>query len=200
MEADVLRLDMNVGRFCDCSPQMRKELGVKVLFFVSLAILLTTSEAGAADFGEASLLVDGEKRTFRSGFVVDETHHGGKDYRRFVIHLYSFQLSEDQLAKARVGDFSVIDAQVHEEGYNTSRARVVLAVYQGKEIHQMDISFPGYGCTVKHYMKEKPPIELFGVEGTWVSFKDRGSSECGFKDTVELEWDLDLKLDSFQNH
>ena len=173
---------------------------MKVLFFVALALLLRTPEARAADFGKAYLLVDGEKRTFRSGFVVERKHRGGNDYRQFVIHLYSFQLSEDQLAKARVGDFSLIDSQVHEEGYNISRARVVLAVYKRKEIHQMDVSFPGHECTVKHYMKEKPPIELFEVESTWVSFKDRGSFDCGFKDTVELEWNFDLKIDSFRDH
>lgn len=159
------------------------------------------------DFGglqtEARFSADGNTHSTVSALAWRRVReYGGDEFRVYVIGFYPFPLSEQQFEAAKAGDYQPIEEQVTEDYYSadySSSVKIIILVGEDDEVLQVDMSLPGYTCTIAPFEEEiEAFFQDFRLENDRLRLSSKGSIEClkGYTEPPHTlyEWKFDVDL------
>jgi hypothetical protein len=115
--------------------------------------------------------------------------------------------TDADLAAAKHGDRSAVDRKAkqvaaHVKAHNEGSATLQLAVDSSRVVRQVNLTMPGYGCTVAIRDQDlKNFLQEYQFDGKKLRLRSKGSFACDMKSTgggtPKFSWDLDLNTPVF---
>lgn len=137
---------------------------------------------------------------------VEEHPQYGDEYRILRIGFYPFPLSEEQIRNAEAGNYQPIEDRVTADNQSAdykSHVRVILLIDEDNQVLQVNMSLPGYACTIMH---EQPDLDRLmrgqRIEDDRLRLRSKGSFECSFiarsSPANTFHWNFDVDLPVFE--
>jgi hypothetical protein len=137
-----------------------------------------------------------------------EPRLGAPGYSWLRIYFYSFSVTADDLAGVQKGDTGSLDQKWNKmasnpKDYNNSRAVIQLSVDKNAKVWQVDMSIPGYACTIAPFEQDvKNFLQEYQFDGKKLRLKSKGSYTCDMKfmgkANPKFSWDIDLNAAVFE--
>jgi hypothetical protein len=151
---------------------------------------------------DAKFSVNDVAMSLSTAIATIEPRRGAPGYSWLRITFYSFPPAADDLAAVLKGDTNSMDTKWNKKAsnpkdYNTSRAVIQLSVDQSSKVWQVDMSIPGYGCTIAPFETDvKAFLQDYQFDGKKLRLKSKGSYVCDIKfmgsPNSKFAWDIDL--------
>jgi hypothetical protein len=186
------------------------------LWFLTAAVLCAagTALSGPASVDpnsfhtDAKFSVNDNTLSLSTAVATIEPRLGAPGYSWLRIYFYSFPVAADDLAGVVKGDASSMDRKWNKKAsnpkdYNTSRAVIQLSVDQSSKVWQVDMSIPGYTCTIAPFEQDvKTFLQDYQFDGKNLRLKSKGSYVCDMKfmgsANPKFGWDVDLNATVFE--
>ena len=156
---------------------------------------------------DARFAVGDEAHTTVSALAwIQERPAWGAGYYWLKVGFYPFELTKQQTGAAATGNYQPIEDKITEDYYSINYAsyvRIILSVDEEKQVLQVDMSLPGYGCPIAHLQPDLEEfLQIYEFEGERLRLKSKGSFLC-FADVPNIpdktfQWDLDVDLPVFE--
>jgi hypothetical protein len=127
---------------------------------------------------------------------------GAPGYSWLRISFYSFPVAADDIAGIMKGDTGSMDKKWNQKAsnpkdYNNSYAFLQLSVDKTSKVWQVDMSVPGYTCTIAPFEQDvKAFLQSYQYDGKNLKLKSKGSYVCDMKfmgtSNPKFSWDIDL--------
>ena len=151
---------------------------------------------------------DGNALSLSTAVATIEPRPGAPGYSWLRISFYSFPVAVDDIAGILKGQTISMDKKwsaksVNPRDYNASHAVIQLSVDQDFKVWQVDMSIPGYGCTIASFEEDvKKFLQDYRFDGKSLRLKSKGSYLCDLKSmgipNPKFSWDVDLDTEVFQ--
>ena|SRR5450432_2670979 len=185
-------------------------LPVAVMLCVALSAQTTATNAFATeakfsfDSDDASVPKEAQHRrlSLSSAVAIIGAPSGPMNYSWLAITFDSFPFTQQDIDAARKGNKAGLDRKADEIAqpsgtYNTRTATLKLAVDAGRQVNAVNLSIPGYACTIA---TEEPDLknflQEFHLDGKTLRLKSKGSYVCNMKSqglgTPKFGLDIDL--------
>jgi hypothetical protein len=156
----------------------------------------------------ATFSVDNNTMSLSTAIATIEPRLGAPGYSWLRIHFYSFPVGADDLAGVLKGDTGSMDRKWNQKAgipkdYNSSHASIQLSVDKDSKVWQVDMSIPGYACTIAPFEPDvKNFLQDYRFDGKNLRLKSKGSYVCDMKfmgiPNQKFAWDIDLNTEVFQ--
>ena len=156
----------------------------------------------------ASFSVNDNARSLSTAVATIEPRLGAPGYSWLRITFYSFPVTADDIAGILKGDTGSMDKKWKNKAsnptdYNNSRAVIQLSVDKDSKVWQVDMSVPGYACTIAPFETDvKAFLQDFQFAGKNLRLKSKGSYVCDMKfmgnPNQKFGWDIDLNTTVFE--
>lgn len=133
---------------------------------------------------------------------------GAPGYSWLRIYFYSFPVAADDMAGVLKGDTGSMDKKWNRmasnpKDYNNSRAVIQLSVDKDAKVWQVDMSIPGYTCTIAPFEQDvRNFLQEYRFDGKKLRLKSKGSYTCDMKfagnANPKFGWDIDLNAAVFE--
>lgn len=179
-----------------------------------LAGVACTASAGTPSLSPSSFNVNAKfsvgDRTIslRNGIAVLQARPAAPGYSWLRIYFYSFPLTAEDISGARNGSVESMERRwnkkaSHPNDYNNSHGVIQLGVDKNFKVWQVDLSVPGYACTIAPFPKDVEAfLQSYRFDGTNLKLRSKGSYVCGMKamnvPKQTLGWDINLDLPVFK--
>jgi hypothetical protein len=194
----------------------RERYAVRYLLFL-IALVLSAgasvySRPAATDpnsfHTDAKFSVNDVAMSLSTAIATVEPRRGAPGYSWLRTTFYSFPPAADDLAAVLKGDTSSMDSKWNKKAsnpkdYNTSRAVIQFTVDQNSKVWQVDMSIPGYTCTIAPFETDvKAFLQDYQFDGKSLRLKSKGSYVCDMKfmgsPNSKFAWDIDLRTTVFE--
>lgn len=182
------------------------------LFLISSLALAGSPEAPAlspsAFHVNAKLSVGDRTLSLPNGIAIRQARRGAPGYSWLRVYFYSFPLTAEDVAGARNGDVKSMERKWRKKAsnpddYNKSHGVMQLGIDKNFKVWQVDISVPGYRCTVAPFPKDVDAfLQSYRFDGRNLKLTSKGSYVCGTlvanvpKQT--LGWDINIDVPVFE--
>ena len=154
----------------------------------------------------ANFSVGTDAMSLTTAVATIEPRLGAPGYSWVRIYFYSFPVAEDDMAGIVKGDTASMDKKWNSKAsnpkdYNASRAVVQLSVDKSFIVWQVDMSIPGYTCTIAPFEPDvKNFLQTYQFDGKSLRLKSKGSYTCDMKfmgnANPKFGWDIRPQHDS----
>ena len=154
----------------------------------------------------AKFSIDGDVLLLSTGVATIEPRAQG--YRWLRVNFYSFPPTPADVAAAMKGDVASMDRRWTSKAdnprdYNHSWAFLQLTVDKDRNVTQVDLSVPGYGCTIAASAGEAAKaLPGYQFDGKRLTLKGKGSFICDMSFAKSPNrtygWDLDVNIPVFE--
>lgn len=157
---------------------------------------------------KAKLSVGDRTISLPNGVAILQARRGAPGYSWLRIYFYSFPLTAEDVAGAKNGDVKSMERKWNKKAsnptdYNNSHGVIQLTVDKDRKVWQVDMSVPGYTCTIAPFPKDVEAfLQSYRFDGRSLKLASKGSYVCGTlvanvpKQT--LGWDIKLDLPVFE--
>jgi hypothetical protein len=187
--------------------------------YLSFFIALVLCAAGGAHSGPVSIdpnsfhtnanfSVNDNAMSLSTAVATIEPRLGAPGYSWLRIYFYSFPVAADDMAGVQKGDTGSMDKKWNQKAsnpkdYNNSRAVIQLSVDKDAKVWQVDMSIPGYTCTIAPFEQDvKNFLQEYRFDGKRLRLKSKGSYTCDMKfmgkANPKFGWDIDLNATVFE--
>lgn len=151
-------------------------------------------------------------RTFSlpTGVAILQARRGAPGYSWLRIYFYSFPLDAEDIAGAARGSVESMEGKWQKKAgnpdiYNSSHGMIQLAVDKNRKVWQVDMSVPGYACTIASFPKDVEAfLQSYRFDGRNLKLTSKGSYACGklFANVPDqtLGWDINVDLPVFEKN
>lgn len=156
----------------------------------------------------AKLSVGDRTISLRSGIAILQARPAAPGYSWLRIYFYSFPLTAEDISGARNGNVESMERKWRKTAgnpseYNNSHGVIQLGVDKNFKVWQVDMSVPGYSCTIAPFPKDVEAfLQSYRFDGGNLKLKSKGSYVCGLKVTnvpkQTLGWDLNVDIPVFK--
>jgi hypothetical protein len=151
----------------------------------------------------AAFVVDRDSLSLITVIATIEPSRTASDHSWVRVYFYAFPPDTIDAALATRGSVASMDRKwqstsVDPKEYNRSRAVLQLTVDKDDEITQVDLSVPGYACTVASTPQELNAfVQRYAFDGKQLRLAAKGAYVCGSgKQTVAWSVDVDTPVAS----
>jgi hypothetical protein len=187
--------------------------------YLSFFIAFVLCAAGGAHSGPVSIdpnsfhtnsnfSVNDNAMSLSNAVATIEPRLGAPGYSWLRIYFYSFPVVADDMAGILKGDTGSMDKKWNQKAsnpkdYNNSRAVIQLSVDKDSKVWQVDMSIPGYSCTIAPFDQDvKNFLQEYQFDGKKLRLKSKGSYTCDMKfmgkANPKFSWDIDLNTTVFE--
>lgn len=155
----------------------------------------------------AQLSVGDRTISLRSAVAILQARPGAPGYSWLRIYFYSFPLTAEDISGARTGNVQSMERKWNKKAgnpvdYNSSHGVIQLGVDKNFKVWQVDMSVPGYACTIAPFPKDVEAfLQNYRFDGRNLKLKSKGSYVCGLKvmnvPKQTLGWDINLDIPVF---
>jgi hypothetical protein len=157
---------------------------------------------------QANFSVDNDAMSLTTAVATIEPRLGAPGYSWVRIYFYSFPVAADDMAGVLNGDTGSMDKKWNQKAsnpkdYNNSRAVIQLSVDKDSKVWQVDMSIPGYTCTIAPFEQNvKNFLQEYQFDGKKLRLKSKGSYTCDMKfmgnANPKFGWDIDLNTTVYE--
>lgn len=157
---------------------------------------------------QANFSVGNDAMSLTTAVATIEPRLGAPGYSWVRIYFYSFPVAEDDMAGIVKGDTASMDKKWNSKAsnpkdYNASRAVIQLSVDKSFIVWQVDMSIPGYTCTIAPFEPDvKNFLQTYQFDGKSLRLKSKGSYTCDMKfmgnANPKFGWDINLNTTVFE--
>jgi hypothetical protein len=157
---------------------------------------------------KAKLSVGDRTLSLTNGVAILQPRLGAPGYSWLRIYLYSFPFTAEDISGAKHGDVKSMERKwskkaSNPDDYNNSHGVIQLGVDKNHKVWQVDMSVPGYTCTIAPFPKDVEAfLQSYRFDGGNLKLTSKGSYVCGTvvsnvpKQT--LGWDIKIDLPVFE--
>lgn len=184
--------------------------GFTLVLFAGLACAgpAKTPSLSPSAFNVSAKLFAGDRTiSLGNGVAILQARRGAPGYSWLRIYLYSFPLTAEDVASARNGSVEPMERKWNKKAsnpddYNNSHGVIQLTVDKDFKVWQVDMTVPGYGCTIAPFPKDVEAfLQSYRFDGRNLKLTSKGSYVCGTAVNVPkqtLGWDINLDLPVFK--
>jgi hypothetical protein len=162
----------------------------------ALLILLGFQPTPASFTTRARVSVDRTVLALVSAVATVEPRAPG--YRWLRVHFYAYPLTAADATAAMKGNIDALERRWKDMAatpaqYNVSHAVLQLGIDKDAKVWQVDLSVPGYACTIAASDREANVVlQEYQFDGARLRLKSKGTHPC-----EKFGWDIDVSIPVF---